>query len=49
MSLFTQWVPARRGPTEPHHDELEAYADRVIDGYDELAPELQASRSCTAR
>ena len=37
MSLFTQWVP--HGWSEkPHRDELEAYADRVIAGYDELAP-----------
>ena len=26
------------GAEEPHREELEAYADRVIDGYDELAP-----------
>ena len=28
---------------EPHREELEAYADRIIDGYNELAPELQGS------
>ena len=42
MSLFTQWVP----PTwsdEPHAAELEAYADRVIDGYTELAPNFKQS------
>ena len=48
MSMFTQWVP-HTWSDEPHPAELEAYADRVIDGYDELAPELQASRSSTAR
>ena len=37
MSMFTQWVP-ESWSDEPHPEELEAYADRVIDGYDELAP-----------
>ena len=37
ISLFTQWVP-HTWSEEPHRDELEAYADRVIAGYDELAP-----------
>jgi phytoene dehydrogenase-like protein len=37
ISLFTQWVP-HEWSVEPHRDELEAYADRVITGYDELAP-----------
>ena len=37
VSLFTQWVP-HEWSEEPHRDELEAYADRVIAGYDELAP-----------
>jgi phytoene dehydrogenase-like protein len=37
VSLFTQWCPAEYAE-EPHTDELEAYAHRVIDGYDELAP-----------
>jgi phytoene dehydrogenase-like protein len=37
VSLFTQWVP-HGWSREPHTDELEAYADRVIAGYDELAP-----------
>lgn len=37
MSLFTQWVP-HTWSEEPHQSELEAYADRVIAGYDELAP-----------
>ncbi len=37
ISLFTQWVP-HRWSEEPHRDELEAYADRVVAGYDELAP-----------
>jgi phytoene dehydrogenase-like protein len=37
ISLFTQWVP-HEWSEQPHRDELEAYADRVIAGYDELAP-----------
>ena len=37
ISLFTQWVP-HEWSEEPHREELEAYADRVIAGYDELAP-----------
>jgi phytoene dehydrogenase-like protein len=37
VSLFTQWVP-HEWSKEPHADELEAYADRVIAGYDEMAP-----------
>ena len=42
MSLFTQWVPSTWSD-EPNHDELEAYADRVVAGYDELAPNLARS------
>ncbi|MGO8877746.1 MAG: phytoene desaturase family protein [Acidimicrobiales bacterium] len=42
MSLFTQWVPADWA-TEPHTEELEAYADRLIDLYTELAPNFKSS------
>ena len=42
ISLFTQWVPSTWS-REPHRVELEAYADRVIDGYDELAPGFKDS------
>jgi phytoene dehydrogenase-like protein len=42
MSLFTQWVPASWSE-EPHREELEAYADRVIDTYNEVAPNLKAA------
>ncbi len=42
MSLFTQWVP-HEWSREPHREELEAYADRVIDGYGELAPNLKGA------
>ena len=42
MSLFTQWVP-HEWSKEPHREGLEAYADRVIDGYSELAPNLKSA------
>ena len=42
ISLFTQWVP-HTWSEEPHAEELEAYADRVVAGYDELAPGFAAS------
>jgi phytoene dehydrogenase-like protein len=42
MSLFTQWVPADWS-AEPHEAELAAYADRMIDCYNELAPNFKAS------
>jgi phytoene dehydrogenase-like protein len=42
MSLFTQWVPSDWN-TEPHTEELEAYADRMVDCYNELAPNFKAS------
>jgi phytoene dehydrogenase-like protein len=42
MSLFTQWVPADWNE-EPHAAELEAYADRMIDCYNELAPNFKGS------
>ena len=42
MSLFTQWVP-EDWSEEPHTEELEAYADRMIECYDEVAPNFKAS------
>lgn len=42
FSMFTQWVP-HEWSKEPHREELEAYADRIIDGYNELAPNFKAS------
>jgi phytoene dehydrogenase-like protein len=42
MSLFTQWVP-HEWASSPDDNELEAYADRVIDGYTELAPNLKSA------
>jgi phytoene dehydrogenase-like protein len=40
MSLFTQWVP-ETWADDPDDAELEAYADRVIDGYTQLAPNFR--------
>ena len=42
MSLFTQWVPADWNE-QPHEAELQAYTDRMIDCYNELAPNLKSS------
>ena len=42
MSLFTQWVPADWNES-PHTAELEAYADRLIDLYDDVAPNFKSS------
>jgi phytoene dehydrogenase-like protein len=42
VSLFTQWVP-HTWSDEPHPDELEAYADRVVDEYERVAPGFKAS------
>src|ERR1700722_4412149 len=42
MSLFTQWVPADWNE-EPHTAELQAYADRMIDCYNEVAPNFKSS------
>ena len=42
MSLFTQWVPSDWSE-EPHTAELQAYADRMIDCYNEVAPNFKSS------
>ena len=42
FSMFSQWVPDDWN-TEPHRDELELYADRIIDSYTELAPNFKAA------
>jgi phytoene dehydrogenase-like protein len=42
FSMFTQWVP-QEWSQEPHQAELEAYADRIVDGYNELAPNFKSS------
>ncbi len=40
FSMFTQYVP-HEWSESPHREDLEAYADRVIDRYTELAPNLK--------
>jgi phytoene dehydrogenase-like protein len=42
MSLFTQWCP-QEWRDAPHDEELNAYADRIIKLYDELAPGFESS------
>jgi phytoene dehydrogenase-like protein len=42
VSLFTQWCPAEWSEAA-HLEELDAYAMRIIDGYDELAPGFKDS------
>jgi len=42
MSLFTQWVPSDWA-SEPHAADLEAYADRMIDCYAEVAPNIKGA------
>jgi phytoene dehydrogenase-like protein len=42
FSMFSQWVPEDWAST-PHREELDSYADRAIDGYNELAPNFRAS------
>jgi phytoene dehydrogenase-like protein len=42
FSMFTQWVPSQWNE-EPHAEELEAYADRMVDLYDEVAPGFRES------
>jgi phytoene dehydrogenase-like protein len=42
MSMFTQWVPSGWS-AEPHRDELDAYADRVIAQLEEVAPGFTSS------
>ena len=42
FSMYTQWCPHEYNEA-PHRDELEQYADRIIDIYTELAPNFKAS------
>jgi phytoene dehydrogenase-like protein len=42
FSMFTQWVPSEWSE-EPHLEELSAYADRMIDLYDQVAPGFRDS------
>jgi phytoene dehydrogenase-like protein len=42
MSMFTQWVP-HEFADEPMHEQLDAYADRVIQRVDDVAPGFRDS------
>jgi phytoene dehydrogenase-like protein len=42
VSLFTQWVP-HTWSGEPHRAEIDAYADRVIQAYEDAAPGFRES------
>jgi phytoene dehydrogenase-like protein len=42
MSMYTQWVP-HEWAKEPHTAELEAYADRLIGHFDDIAPGFKDS------
>lgn len=42
MSMFTQWVPHQYAQA-PHHEELAAYADRLIARVEQLAPGFTSS------
>jgi phytoene dehydrogenase-like protein len=42
VSMFTQWVP-HQWADEPMSSELDAYADRLIDTVDEVAPGFKSS------
>jgi phytoene dehydrogenase-like protein len=42
VSMFTQWVP-HQWSTEPHYDELDAYAERIIDQVETVAPGFRDS------
>jgi phytoene dehydrogenase-like protein len=42
MSMFTQWVP-ESWSQEPHREELEAYAERLFDRFEVVAPGFKDS------
>ena len=42
MSMFSQWVP-HTWADDPHPKELDAYADRVIDRFEDIAPGFRDS------
>jgi phytoene dehydrogenase-like protein len=42
FSMYTQWAP-HEWSQGPHRNELEDYADRIFDIYNELAPNFKAS------
>ena len=41
--VFTQWVPAGWADEDGHDEELEAYADRLVDRIDAVAPGFKGS------
>jgi phytoene dehydrogenase-like protein len=43
MSMFTQWVPQEWAEEDGHEADLEAYADRLIDRVNEVAPNFKGS------
>jgi phytoene dehydrogenase-like protein len=43
VSMFTQWVPQEWAEQDGHEAELEAYADRLIDRVNEVAPNFKGS------
>jgi len=43
MSMFTQWVPAEWADEDGHEPELEAYADRLIERVNDVAPNFKNS------
>jgi phytoene dehydrogenase-like protein len=43
MSMFTQWVPAEWADEDGHEEELEKYADRLIDRMNAVAPNFKGS------
>jgi phytoene dehydrogenase-like protein len=43
MSMFTQWVPKEWADEDGHDEELEAYADRLIDRVNAVAPNFKGS------
>jgi phytoene dehydrogenase-like protein len=43
MSMFTQWVPQEWADQDGHEGDLEAYADRLIDRVNDIAPNFKSS------
>jgi len=43
MSMFTQWVPAEWADEDGHEEDLEKYADRLIDRMNAVAPNFKGS------
>jgi phytoene dehydrogenase-like protein len=43
MSMFTQWVPQEWAEEDGHDADLEAYADRLIDRVNDVAPNFKGS------